>query len=365
MGTLFLPQMGAQYVTTIFLAQRSIESMVELDVGDLVWEESDTVKFSYFREVFCWNIVHICLGDFWFHLNDNFLLQKSRGASKNHYADIESCVDGGVIPNLYLTRGERAFNPAEVVQTYMSMRSSEEGDSKRLMMQAKQSVKYASHGCEPVIPSPKGQRFNLHDPEVKTCFMGGVNVMGKNLLRNLCPKLAEALRMPRVVNRDMRATAIQALRMAKFSTEEVCKISRHKQASTIERNYNIGLHSDQRADMAVAIAQAPLLKRGHEFQSVSEHLPRKTSLGQVQLANPSEMVPTRADKAQMVGKEVTVEERLPKLEEGVELFVDGAPWAGAEEVVEEEGDSSHSQPNLGVEEAAVDVAAEMENVNDR
>jgi len=243
-----LIQMGAQYVTTIFLAQRSIESMVELDVGDLVWEESDTVKFSYFRE-------------------------KSRGASKNHYADIESCVDGGVIPNLYLTRGERAFNPAEVVQTYMSMRSSDEGDSKRLMMQAKQSVKYASHGCEPVIPSPKGQRFNLHDPEVKTCFMGGVNVMGKNLLRNLCPKLAEALRMPRVVNRDMRATAIQALRMAKFSTEEVCKISRHKQASTIERNYNIGLHSDQRADMAVAIAQAPLLKRGHEFQSVSEHLP--------------------------------------------------------------------------------------------
>ena len=45
--------------------------------------------------------------------------------------------------------------------------------------------------------------------------------------------------------------------------------------------------------------------------------------------------------------------------------MDGAPWAGAEEVVEEEGDSSHSQPNLGVEEAAVDVAAEMENVNDR
>ena len=48
--------MGAQYVTTIFLAQRSIESMVELEVDDLVWEESDTVEFSYFREV-CWNIV--------------------------------------------------------------------------------------------------------------------------------------------------------------------------------------------------------------------------------------------------------------------------------------------------------------------
>ena len=44
--------MGAQYVTTIFLAQRSIESMAKLNVEDLVWEESDTVVFSYFREVF-------------------------------------------------------------------------------------------------------------------------------------------------------------------------------------------------------------------------------------------------------------------------------------------------------------------------
>ena len=44
--------MGAQYVTTIFLAQRSIETMVKLEAEDLVWEESDTVEFSYFREVF-------------------------------------------------------------------------------------------------------------------------------------------------------------------------------------------------------------------------------------------------------------------------------------------------------------------------
>lgn len=44
--------MGAQYVITIFLAQRSIESMAQLNVGDLVWEESDTVVFSYYREVF-------------------------------------------------------------------------------------------------------------------------------------------------------------------------------------------------------------------------------------------------------------------------------------------------------------------------
>lgn len=43
--------MGAQYVITIFLAQRSIESMAQLEVDDLVWEESDTVEFSYLREV--------------------------------------------------------------------------------------------------------------------------------------------------------------------------------------------------------------------------------------------------------------------------------------------------------------------------
>ena len=243
-------------------------------------------------------------------------MQKSRGASKNHYADIESCLDGGVIPNLFLTRGERAFNPAEVVKTYMSMRSTEEGDSTRLMMQAKISVKFEDYGCKAVTPSAKGQKFNLHDPAVKTCFMGGDKVIGKNILRDLCPKFAETLGLPRVVNRDMRATAIQALRMAKFSTEEVCKISRHKRASTVERNYNIGLHSDQRANMAAAIAQAPLLKRGHQFQSVSQYLPRKTSLGRVLMAHPADMVPTGDEEERNVTRETSKEERGP-LEEGM------------------------------------------------
>ena len=169
-------------------------------------------------------------------ISKKFILQKSRGASKNHYADIESCLDGGVIPNLFLTRGERAFNPAQVVQTYLSMRSTE-GDSKRLMMQAKVSVKYADHGCKAATPSAKGQRFNLHDPLMKTCFMGGNKVIGKNLLRNLCPKLAEVLKVPRIVNRDMRATAIQALRMAKFSTEEVFFFS--EMFNSFRQEYNI------------------------------------------------------------------------------------------------------------------------------
>lgn len=290
-------------------------------------------------------------------ISKKFILQKSRGASKNHYADIESCLDGGVIPNLFLTRGERAFNPAQVVQTYLSMRSTEEGDSKRLMMQAKVSVKYADHGCKAATPSAKGQRFNLHDPLMKTCFMGGNKVIGKNLLRNLCPKLAEVLKVPRIVNRDMRATAIQALRMAKFSTEEVCKISRHKRASTVERNYNIGLHSDQRADMAAAIAQAPLLKRGHEFQPVSEHLPRKTSVGQVQMAKPVDWIPTGDDTVQ---KEDTMEEMFPKVEDEAQLFVDEVPFVGVELVVEEKDCSS-----LKYSQEEDDVDDDIERRNDR
>ena len=303
---------------------------------------------------------------------ENLVLQKIRGGSKNHYADIESCLDGGVIPNLFLTRGERAFNPADVVKTYLSMRSNQEGDSKRLMMQAKQSVKFEEHGSKPVAPSAKGQKFNLHDPAVSTCFMGEDRVMGKNVLRDLCPKFAGVLGLPRVVNRDMRATAIQALRMAKFSTEEVCKISRHKRASTIERNYNIGLHSDQRADMAVAIAQAPLLKRGHEYQPVSEFLQRKTSLGQVQMASPVDMVPSGADKAkvEIVGKKDTVEEEMwPKFDEETELLASGVPLVGAEMVidvgVEESVAILHSQelPLGGAEEVIVQCEEKVGNLH--
>jgi len=44
--------------------------------------------------------------------------------------------------------------------------------------------------------------------------------------------------------------------------------------------------------MSVAIAQAANLKRGHEFQSISEHLVRKTSHGKVQMTTPGEMVRT-------------------------------------------------------------------------
>ena len=327
------------------------------------------------------------------------LLQKSRGASKNHYADIENCLDGGVIPNFFLTRGERAFNPAQVVETYMSMRSTDEGDSTRFMMQAKLSVKFQDHGCKPVTPSAKGQKFNLHDPAVKTCFMGGVKVIGKNVLSDLCPKFSGTLGLPRVTNRDMRATAIQALRMAKFSTEEVCKISRHKRAATVERNYNIGLHSDQRANMAAAIAQAPLLKRGHKFQSVSEYLPRKTSLGQVRMANPADMVPTGGDGEErsveretskeesgpleegvvvkesaeedmspkeergsleegvaLVGKESAEEEILPKFEEKKMQVEEEVPFVGLELVVECDG---------GFGDAAHGVEIEMANAHDR
>ena len=44
-------QKGGQYVVTLFLAQRAVESIKEMNVGDLVKEEDDTLEFSYWREV--------------------------------------------------------------------------------------------------------------------------------------------------------------------------------------------------------------------------------------------------------------------------------------------------------------------------
>ena len=46
-----LIQKGGQYVVTLFLAQRALESIQEMNVGDLVKEEDDTLEFSYWREV--------------------------------------------------------------------------------------------------------------------------------------------------------------------------------------------------------------------------------------------------------------------------------------------------------------------------
>ena len=46
-----LNQMGAHYCVTLFFAQRGRESMATMEVADLVKEESDTMEFSYWREV--------------------------------------------------------------------------------------------------------------------------------------------------------------------------------------------------------------------------------------------------------------------------------------------------------------------------
>ena len=56
----------------------------------------------------------------WLHLIK--FLQARRGGSKNHYADLEGCHSGGVIPNLNPTRGAYTFNPFMVLKTYMGMR---------------------------------------------------------------------------------------------------------------------------------------------------------------------------------------------------------------------------------------------------
>ena len=207
-------------------------------------------------------------------MTELFCLQNSRGPSKNHYADLESCV-GGVIPNLNLTRGEIAFNPAKVLEKYLSMRDPE--GEPRLLMRPRQSVSFAKWGDKPNANHKEGGRaFNLHNPAEQCCFMGK-EVLGKDTVSNMIPEFAKLLNLPRQTNKDVRTTAIQTLRMASFTTEEVAKVSRHRQPSTIDRHYDFGLRPSTKADMAVALGQASSLKRGAEFQPVSAHLPRKES----------------------------------------------------------------------------------------
>ena len=205
-------------------------------------------------------------------------------------------------------------------------------------MKPRVSVKYSAVGCKAIAPTLKGLKMNLHCPDEVTFFMGEDHVMGHNMLASLLPNLADVLGVPRVTNRDMRTTAIQALRMAKFSTEEVCKISRHVRGSTIERNYNIGLQSEQRADMAAAICQAPLMKRGNQFQTVSEHLTRKTNVGLIEMAKPKEMVPRVEGEEGVVAR--------PEVETaGVDREAVDVTWIGADMVVNIEGDLSAAITN--------------------
>ena len=197
---------------------------------------------------------------------------------------MEGCHNGGVIPDLNLTRGDYTFNPARVVETYIGMR--DPTGLARLMMQARQSVSYSVYGCRPA----GGKRFNLHDPGEKTCFKPK-NVMGVHKIEQLVPTFSTILNLPHATNRQVRATAIQALRMASYTTEEVAKVSRHRRPSTIDKHYDPGLRTSTRADMAVAVAQAASMKRGHGFFSVSEHLPRKMSRATVQFKLPGDMAP--------------------------------------------------------------------------
>ena len=211
-------------------------------------------------------------------------MQAKRVGSKNHYSDVEGCHNGGVIPDLNLTRGEYTFNPARVVETYLGMR--DPAGRTRLMMQARKSVTYSEYGCRPA----GGKRFNLHNPGEKTCFKPK-NVMGVNKIDELVPTFSVILGLPRATNRQVRATAIQALRMASYTTEEVAKVSRHCRPSTIDKHYDPGLRTNTKADMSVAVAQAASMKRGNEFFSVSEHLPRKMSKATVHFKLPADMAP--------------------------------------------------------------------------
>ena len=147
----------------------------------------------------------------------------------------------------------------------------------RLLMRPRQSVSFAKWGDKPNANHKEGGRaFNLHNPAEQCCFMGK-EVLGKDTVSNMIPEFAKLLNLPRQTNKDVRTTAIQTLRMASFTTEEVAKVSRHRQPSTIDRHYDFGLRPSTKADMAVALGQASSLKRGAEFQPVSAHLPRKES----------------------------------------------------------------------------------------
>ena len=208
---------------------------------------------------------------------------------------MESCIGGGVIPDLNLTRGEIAFNPAAVLEKYLLLRDPE--GLPRLLMRPRQSVAYAECGRKASATYKKGGRFfNLHDPEEKCCFMGQ-EVLGKDRISAMVPEFCKLLNLPRFTNKDVRTTAVQTLRMASFTSEEVAKVSRHRRASTIDRHYDIGLRTSTMADMAVALGQASSLKRGAEFQPVSAHLPRKVSNSRIELASPAEMIPKIAGGA--------------------------------------------------------------------
>ena len=171
-----------------------------------------------------------------------------------------------------------------VVKTYTGMRDPK--GLSRLMMQARESVPYAEYGCRPA-----GTKFNLHNPNVSVCFKPK-NVVGKHKVDQMIPEFAVILKQPHATNRQVRSTAIQALRMAAFTTNEVAKVSRHRRAETIDLHYDPGLRTNTRADMAVAVGQAASLKRGNDFVPVSNHLPKKVSRSTVEFQSPADMVPS-------------------------------------------------------------------------
>ena len=236
-----------------------------MNLGDLVKVEDETLDFCYWCEA-------------------------ERSRSKNHYSDLESCADGGVLPDLNMTRGTYTFNPARVYEAYLDMRSPL-GDA-RLMMRAKKSVSFTVYDSKPAGK----KRFNLHNPEETICFEAN-QVIGKQTAMKMCPTLAKIMGMPHCTGGQLRATAIQALRMASFTVEQCAKVSRHKRPSTIEISYDPGLRTNMRANMAAAIAQAPSMKRGNPFVPVDQDLPRKASRASVQFADPKDMVPQRAGRS--------------------------------------------------------------------
>jgi hypothetical protein len=75
-----------------------------------------------------------------------------------------------------------------------------------------------------------------------------------------------------------------------FSLGDIAKLTRHKSTLTIVNSYDPGLRTTSRADMSMAIAQAANIKRGHDFQPISELLVKKTTKSSVHMTSPEEII---------------------------------------------------------------------------
>ena len=107
---------------------------------------------------------------------------------------------------------------------------------------------------EYLFPKPKtsSKKFDIHNPEEMSWFESDRKV-GKNMLSQMIPKLCQILERPRKTNHCLRATAVMYMRRAGLSWETIIKITGHKNAVTLVKNYDLRLEAPGLAEVAHAI----------------------------------------------------------------------------------------------------------------